>query len=346
MIDIKISINWNESLNSVFSEIQKDIYFTEEYVKLYETENDKAECFIYKNGNNTFIFPYLKRRHIINGEEYFDFESQYGYGGPISNSINEEFNDSAQASFLKYCNDNRIFAGFIRLHPLLDNYKIFSKIARIQLNRKTVAINLNLSKENIWSKQIHSKNRNEIRKAEKAGLIYKVDSDFDYLEDFKRLYEDTMRKVNADEFYFFNSDYYEIFIKKFKKKAFLGLVLLDNKVISAAIFMMDGYYAHYHLSGSDSNYLNICPNNFLLYNTALYLKERGLKLFHLGGGYNTDSENSLYKFKKRFSKDIYDFYTGKILVNKTIYDRIVNNWSIKWPLKAKELDNIFLKYRF
>lgn len=336
---------WNQFLED-FSIDQKDIYFTEEYVKLYETEEDKAECFIYSENKNFFIFPYLIRKHIIEGKEYFDFESQYGYGGPISNSSDEEFNQSAQKAFLKYCNDHKIFAGFMRLHPLLKNYKLLSEIAQIQFNRKTVALNLTITKEDIWEKQIHSKNRNEIRKAEKAGLEYKVDDKFIFLKDFIHLYDDTMRKVNADEFYFFDSDYYENLIKKFNGKAFLGLVLLDNKIISAAIFLINGYYAHYHLSGSNSSFLNICPNNFLLYNTALFLKEKGLKRFHLGGGYNTDPDNSLFKFKQRFSKDSYDFYTGKILVNKTIYNKVVDNWAQKWPEKAKELNNIFLRYRF
>ena len=96
---------------------------------------------------------------------------------------------------------------------------------------------------------------------------------------------------------YFDDRYYKDFVKN-NPNSFLGVVLLDNKVISAAIFMYDGIYGHYHLSGSDKQYLNYSPNNFMLYRSALELKKRGVELFHLGGGTTSDQDDSLFAFKK------------------------------------------------
>ena len=38
---------WNEDL-ALLDERERDIYFTEEYVKLYENNEDRAACFVYK----------------------------------------------------------------------------------------------------------------------------------------------------------------------------------------------------------------------------------------------------------------------------------------------------------
>ena len=53
---IELVENWDPFLDN-FDSNQKDVYYTEEYVKLYQTENDKPVCFIYNQGENYLLFP-------------------------------------------------------------------------------------------------------------------------------------------------------------------------------------------------------------------------------------------------------------------------------------------------
>ena len=336
--------NW-DSLLRLFPHESYDLYFEEKYLRLYETEDNKAVCFVYTEDKNIFLFPFLRRKFLYKGDLYFDFETAYGYGGPILNNNNEHFATRAFKAMYNYCAKNNYIAGFIRFHPLLNNYKGYQAIGNLILDRQTIAIDLTLSNEDIWMKEIHTKNRSTIKKAIKSGLKFVVDREYNYLNEFFKLYENTMKKLNADAFYSFHYDYYNMF-KKTINNSYLGVVLNNDKVISAAIFFYSRDYGHYHLSGSDPDYLNMNPNNFLIYESSKVMKLLGVKKFHLGGGINSDEQNPLYRFKKKFSKNKYDFYIGKSIFNHKIYDLLCNDWILMNKSKELIYKNYLLKYKF
>jgi hypothetical protein len=345
-ITIEETNSWNKYLLLLNKE-ETDIYFTEEYVKLYESNEAEAKCFVYKVGQKVFLFPYLKRRIItkILSEQYYDLESQYGYGGPISNTDDKNFQHLAIKEFYNFCVNENIVCGFFRFHPLLKNHNIFNGLGNIYFDRKTVIIDLTLSLDEIWNSQIHQKHRNEIRKAEKSGIEFIIDRDFVNLNSFITLYNKRMSKLGAASYYFFDESYYYNIKLNLRQNSFLGIAKLNEEIISAAIFLNFGIYGHYHLSASNENYLKYYPNQFLIYNTALYFKEIGVKKFHLGGGRTTDTNDSLLKFKNRFSKSLCDFYIGKFTFNKDIYDILIKDWEEKYPSKVLEYKDYFTRYR-
>jgi lipid II:glycine glycyltransferase (peptidoglycan interpeptide bridge formation enzyme) len=185
-------------------------------------------------------------------------------------------------------------------------------------------------------KQISTQNRNTIRKCVKNGLFVKVTDDY---SSFTDIYNETMRKVNADDFYSFSSDYFETF--KNDIQSILMGVFKDNKMIASAIFMEYGEYFHYHLSGSRKDSLHLAPNNILLWEAIKYAKEHGYKKMHFGGGMSDSTDDSLFRFKSHFSKEYYDFYIGKRVHNKDIYNELISRWENKSNRKASML----LQYR-
>lgn len=335
---------WNKYL-TLFEPSQKDIYFTEQYLDLYKKGNESPLCFIFQEDSKCFLFPFLRRTFEFNKKSYFDFETAYGYGGPISNAKNPDFIERALSAFIGYCKDNNFVAGFIRFHPLLDNQKFFHDYIQIIPDRHTVAINLKQSIDQIWMNEIHTKNRNVIKKAIKNGLNFIADYEYNYMDEFIRLYHQTMDKLDASEFYYFDREYYLKFKNNFPN-SFLGVIKKDDSVISCAIFMYDGPYGHYHLSGSDINSLNLSPNNLLLWGAAQELKAKGVHLFHLGGGINSDEHNSLLEFKKKFSKSLYQFALGKIIFNEAIYKELCREWESTHIDIAEKYKHILLKYKY
>lgn len=339
-----ISEHWNEHL-SLFRPEQKDAYYTEEYVKLYETEAERALCYVYKEGNKCFLMPFLSRAFVHKGQTYYDFETAYGYGGPIYNTEDEDFIESAWATFMEYSKANHYVCGFVRFHPILNNIAGFEKVGKLFLDRKTIAIDLSGGIEATWMNEIHTKNRNVIKKGERNGLRFVVDDKFEYLTDFVNLYNATMDKLSAEDFYYFNNSYYEN-LKNNIKDSFLGVVEHEDRCIAAAIFFYSIPYGHYHLAGSDSSVLNLSPNNFLLWNAAKELSARGVQKFHLGGGTDGSEENSLFQYKRKFSKSEYQFSFGKLMFNQDVYDSIVDEWTAMNPEKAEKLKYILLKYKY
>lgn len=344
-MQVELLSHWNEILASL-PQAEQDVYFREEYVRLYETESEKAYCVVCREEDNILLFPLLRRSFSYNGNTYYDFETAYGYGGPISNCHDTVFLESALEALKTLCQESGFVAGFVRFHPLFQNQAGFECVGRVIEDRKTVAIDLDQTIDEVWSNEIHSKNRNVIRKAEKAGCTFVMDDKYEHLDDFIRLYDSTMDKLSADGFYYFDNDYYKHLVEGIPN-SFLGCVKdAEGKIISSAIFMYNGTYGHYHLSGSDKTRLRLSPNNLMLWEAAKELQKRGVKRFHLGGGTTGNDDDSLFLFKRRFSKDTCQFYIGKLVFNQDIYNSICSDWEQKNPEKAEHYKHHLLKYKY
>lgn len=347
-MNIQILTAWNSYLN-LFEENQKDIYFTEEYTKLYEDKDSTIECLVCTDENKCLLMPFVKREvphNLLNSNEiYYDMETPYGYGGFISNS---EINWTKYAieSSIEYLKKNNYICSFIRFCPLLDNSDYCRDLFTVIDDRKTIAIITSKTTDEIWMGQISSKNRNMIRKAEKNGLTFIADYDFKYLDDFIKLYDSTMERLSADGFYFFPENYYTSFRETLNEQSFLGIVKLGEEIVSAAMFMYTKEYGHYHLAGSNRDGTRLGANNFLLWNVAQEMHKLGVKEFHLGGGTDGDPENSLFKFKSSFSKNEKQFSIGKLIINDEIYQQVCTAWELKNPDLNEKYKNRLLKYRY
>jgi len=61
----------------------------------------------------------------------------------------------------------------------------------------------------------------------------------------------------------------------------------------------------------------LAASNLLLFEVALWAKRRGIKYFHLGGGYQPN--DSLFKFKASFSPQQEQYYIGKVIHHPEYY---------------------------
>ena len=148
-----------------------------------------------------------------------------------------------------------------------------------------------------------------------------------------------MSRDDADAYYFFNEDFFESVLQNLGDFAKIYTVYYDGKAINSSIIMFNGENAHYHLSGTLSDYMRLGANNIALYEIALDLCKMGYKKFHLGGGYGGDS-SPLLKFKKSFNKfGEADFFIGKKIWNTDIYNNICDK------LKKDKNGDYFPVYR-
>lgn len=333
-------MKWNEQIKKLPIEKQ-DIYYMREYALLCEHDgHSEAVLFSVEKGENIGIYVFIKTKiEQWHGEDdYYDIETPYGYGGPVVSMDDQLFEEIFEKLFIQYCRENNIIAEFVRFHPLFKNHTVFKKNIEVLANRTTVSLDLTLSEEEIWMKQIGKQNRNTIRKAAKNGLVVEETRDD---TEFRKLYENTMHKVGAEQFYYFDDSYYrrlwnnqEIVLLQVKKIEEQGG---QDDVLAAAFFMGCGEYFHYHLAGSKKEYLKLAPNNLLLWEAIRYGKRHGYKKMHFGGGLTNEETDSLFQFKKKFSRDTNIFYIGKRVHNYEVYSALVNEWERKTGRKSPVL---------
>lgn len=342
---------WKELCNSA---PDCDVYFYPQYALVYELNNEgEAIALVYKRNKKDFIlYPFLKRKidqaYLCEdlGNEYFDIVSPYGYVGYYRSSECSIDTNTFYNAVKTFCKKNYIVSEFVRFNPWMETQKNCKTFMDTSLLQQVVAINLLKSEDEIW-KNYSSKIRNRIRKNIKNGVIIEEDEPFAFIDDFCRLYYQTMNRNKASRYYYFDKEFY-LNLKRFLNgHVKLHHAFIDRKIIGSLMIINSRKYSHAHLSCMDMNYSDLSPLTLLVHQIALQEKNEGRTHFILGGGRTSDTNDTLLRFKKRFSKTLYDFYIGSKIHNKKRYHNLCKK-KIEYERKQRGVkfnEMFFPRYR-
>ena len=324
VLGLEQSDEWDGIVRS-FTEY--DTYWLSGYVKAFFLHGDGIPLMVYcENGDARGINVVMKRslppmpdnEEGFHTDEWFDFSTPYGYGGWL---IEGETSEGLFTEYEKWCLNNNIISEFVRFHPVIDNQRYSAGSYEVVHLGNTVTIDTS-SPEVIWE-NITSKGRNTIRKAQKNGIKIYNGRSRELYRIFKEIYDGTMDKDHAEEYYYFSDEFYESILEDLSTNAQVFYAEYEGKIIAASIMLAVNGRMNYHLSGSLREYANLAPSNLLLYQASLWGCANGCKTLYLGGGVGS-SEDSLYTFKKAFNRQDNDriFCIGKKIFNKDVYDRL------------------------
>ena len=320
IVNLDNSTEWDAIVKS-FSEY--DVYYLSGYSKAFFIHGD-GEPFLmyYEDAGLRAIYVYLRRPTFLPG--IYDSISPYGYGGVLfEGDISNESVRTFWDNFVTKMCEEKIVDNFVRYHPLLKNALPMKYVSDVIDLGKTVAMDLS-SSIIIWD-NLTSKNRNMIRKAEKNGVEISHGKDFDLFNDFRRIYNSTMDKDQAQDYYYFDEEFYKSIYEDLKDNFEMFYALYQGHIIAMSIILFANNRMHYHLSGSLVEYKKLAPSNLLLYKAALWGNARGYKTFHLGGGVGSQ-EDGLYKFKAAFNrKSDYQYSIGKQIYDQNLYNQLVES---------------------
>jgi lipid II:glycine glycyltransferase (peptidoglycan interpeptide bridge formation enzyme) len=349
LLSLKDRTLWDKIFNELTSSLQ-DIYYTSKYYSIYENSTkSEAYCYVYQEKSKTFFYPFLKSKinesYANDSIAYFDIEGAYGYNGALSNNEEELFLTNAANLFLKTCEEENIIAEFTRFNPVLKNHLYSKYFNPINVNQNII---LDLKIENIWMDAYEQSTRKNINKAIRSGLNpYSVegkDISKDELRSFISIYNDTMKRNNASESYYFNENYFSE-IANLETGSKFYFTKFEDKIVSCELVLYGNEIVYSFLGGTQSEYFNLRANDILKHQIISESKTNGLKYFCLGGG--TSLNDGIFKYKKCFAKNgVQDFFIGKKIHNKEVYETIVSNWEKINPLKKELYKNHLLKYKY
>lgn len=318
---------WNETINSYKN---ADVYYMCEYaVSFMENEDGVPYLLSYDGGDCRLCYPIVEKdisdfskfKNILGKGIYFDWNTPYGYGGPLTDGIclSLEQQDKFKKELFELANERGVVSQFLRFHPLLQNHQVCNNAIENVYIKDTIFINLETEDDLLV--QMDSKNRNLIRKAQKSGVVVEHDKGT-RIDDFMRIYEATMDRDNATSFYYFPKSYYEYMQSHMSTEVEYFYALKDDEMIAASIFFYSGESMHYHLSANLVEYRTYAPTNLILYTAANWGRDNGMKKLHLGGGVGV--EDSLFHFKKQFNKNgRIPFYIGRNIFNRLKYEDLL-----------------------
>lgn len=294
--------------------VTHDFYHVPGYVDLAAAHEGGTPEALFITEEDSYLFiPYVVRPLsnlpwlASSGDGWFDLVSPYGYPCPLVNEARPGFLAEAVARWGQAMRDRKTVTGFLRLHPLFEDLaqalRPFGTVAR---RGPTIAINLAESPDVIW-RQFRSNHQRDIRKAHKLGLRATLDHTPASLAEFQAIYRESMDRVGAAELYYFPPEYFRQLSELLVDSLSLCLAWTPDGTAVAGLLLVEcGPFVQYHLGGTRTNALASTPAKLLFDHAWRWARDRGRKLFHLGGGVG-GAEDSLFQFKAGFSDRRYEF---------------------------------------
>jgi hypothetical protein len=332
---------WDAVLDRLAGHGLDDVYFRPAYAALY---GGGAELALYEDDGGLFALPWLVRP--IDDTGLSDFETPYGYGGPLSTSDDPAFLGRAWTALAGHGRERGIVCGFVRFHPLLDNHRwVVPEAAQVVEDRQTVILSLAKDRDTVMA-GYSSDTRRKVRKGEQAGVTVTARADPGSLAEFARLYDAHMRELEAHDDYFFGDEYFQAVAGLGDGAWRVYLAERQGEVLGGALILLSARWAHYHLSSSLRAFNAHCPNNMLRHAVTMDLLGSGRQALHYGGGRTSDPDDSLLRFKAGYSPERATFRFGKVMLDRPAYDRLCADWAARHPDQVERFGGRFLKYRY
>jgi len=305
-----------------------DIYSLREYVELESKilKGTPLGWIFLQQERPKVLIPLIDRVIPFNKDQYHDLVSPYGYPGIVyKENLSTELFNKVISTYHQEANGEGFISSFIRLHPLYNNIQV-KKQAGItpHVHGSTVSVDLTLPMPDI--RQAYSVNhRRNLAKLRRQGFHVKIDNWSD-LSAFIGLYTQTMHRKHASPRYFFKEPYFAG-LKNIQGFHLLLVMVYDqnNKPAAGGLFTIANGLAQFHLGGTSDGFIEFSPSKLMMDEAIAQCKERGCHTLHLGGGYGTDTNSGLFRFKAGFGSQRHPFYTLRFIHRRDIYMYLLEN---------------------
>jgi len=302
-----------------------DFYHTPTYHLIAEKyRGGKAELIVFQEKNKFIALPLVIHKVPEYGDDTcvntcYDASSVYGYAGPVSSheDLPVSFIRNFQGELESYLIKKKVVCTFSRLHPFIRQNKILDGIGTIRGLSNTVSIDLTISPEEQLS-QFRTSHRQDIGYLQKKGVSGILDTNCEYLEAFIDMYNENMKRLNADMKYLHDPGYFHSLFDTEDYGIYLFISLQKDQAIGGAIVTSCNGIVQYHHGATMNDSLKLGSTKLLLNQIRIWAYEQGFQYVHLGGGYGS-TEDSLYHFKAGFSDRRHRFQVWEWIVQPAVY---------------------------
>lgn len=319
----------DERWDAALASAPHDVYATADFVLADATINGaEPSGFLVVDDDRVFLFPLLLRDVTgvgAVGVGFRDAISPYGYPGIVLSEAGRTtagFVNCCLAHLVRSARDRGIVSIFGRVHPWL-NADLAVLVDQVELaaTGATVSIDLSCSEAEIWS-GMRKGHTNAINKACRAGFEVDIGAVEGRFDDLALVYRETLERLGeaAPD----GSDGARLHRFASITEARVAVARVNGEVAGAYLFYEHDGIVQMHLGGTRSGYMRPSPSHLLIHSVALWAKERGDAVVHLGGGVGGSSTDSLFTFKSGFSPVRHPFRTLRLVSDGPRYEQFVD----------------------
>jgi hypothetical protein len=319
---------------ALLDEVPHDVYHLPQYVEVSATYEDaEPAAFLIRQGSCFCLIPLLIRRlpAVLRAPpDWRDAKSPYGYAAPLFRG-DPCWIDKALLAFTRECQARNVISVFSSMHPLLTVPDDFGRYGQLVKHSETVYVDLNLTEAELWS-QTRERFRSYITRLYRAGFQVRFD-DWSAYGDFASIYEQTMDRLHADQFYRFPEQYFhDLRVALGPRLHFCSVFDASGEIACGALLTETQGIVQYHLSGTADRFFGDAPSKLMLHEASLWAKRNGYQVLHLGGG-RRNRADSLFHFKAGFSPLRADFLTYHLVCDETKYAYLCRQVGAELPDK-------------
>ena len=169
------------------------------------------------------------------------------------------------------------------------------------LDHLNILIDLTLSEKDLWAK-VHSKRRNEIRKAQKCGLVFRQIA-VEQLADAYKILQEVYRRAGLPllPYAFFETAMHS-------SSAGIGMeafgAFLEDKMVGTMITLVYKKKVIDLFAGSLSEFYHLHPNDLIPWEVMIHYKDRGFEAFDFGGAGRPGVAYGVRDYKAKFGGQV------------------------------------------
>ena len=335
--------HWNDTLKEIG---EYDFFHLAAFHKLAEMHSEgNAVMPVYREGNYMMAFPLLIRDvglPFLGETDIKDATSVAGLAGPVASTpdlpddVRKRFHQQLQ----DYFEQNNILTVYSRLNPLMDQPALLDGYGEVVEIGVTQAIDLTPPPD-VQYMRYRKSHRQQIRKLKEKGFVCEKVG-IEYLDDFMRIYIETMNRVNAVKGYYHDRSYFEYLLREMPDVMCIYICRDSETVVSAKVCAACNGIVESFLSGTVSEYLPMAPAKLLTDAVRMWGNEIGAKILHMGGSAG-GKRDSLSEYKMGFGAQEHVYSTWRHIVDQEKY----NDYCRKAWQKVGEEPNLsyFPSYR-
>lgn len=305
--------NWDLAIKK-FSNY--DIYHTYSYHNISKNNGEDSLVLLY--AEDVLAWPLFAKK--IPKTAYYDLSSAYGYPSPLFKEDNTNQKKIIEES-LEFFSKKNFISIFSRLHPIISQDLIDIECNFIQKKGEIVYVDLTHSLGTIF-KNFRKNHQRDIKRLLRDNYKITITRSHEYIPKFIEIYNQSMKRLTAKTFYFFDVEYYQNLFKWSEQSPFFIFVSKDEEIISGALFLLHSNYLHYHLGATNADYTKISPLKLIFYEAIKIGIEKEIKYLILGGGLGSVND-ALFNFKLGFSPNVATNGFVKAVLNDMIYNELV-----------------------
>ena len=222
------------------------------------------------------------------------------WGGPVVLKSDPVWLSILLEEYVRVIRSKAIFTEFRNGWDMMSLNQVFEEHGFRFNEHLNILVDLTQSEEKLW-RNLHSKRRNEIRKAVKRGTVFKeITEEAQVVETFeilKEVYHNAKIPL-ADK---------SMFISAFRILGPKGMIrffaaMKEGRIIGTIIVLCYKNVIYDWYAGSYRNHYKDHPNDLLPWEVFLWGKRNGYRLFDFGGAGDPKVPYGVRDYKKKFNK--------------------------------------------